>query len=77
MDDIIAGFAESAVQKIKTVAGRIKSGIGSAVSFAGKAVKSTLGGAFRTMRSAGSKAVDAVKSKFSRIKQLSTALQNR
>lgn len=68
MDDIIAGFAESAVQKIKTVAGRIKSGIGSAVSFAGKAVKSTLGGAFRTMRSAGSKAVDAVKSKFSRIK---------
>lgn len=68
MDDIIAGFAESAVQKIKTVAGRIKSGIGSAVSFAGKAVKSTLGGAFRTMRSAGSKAVDAVKSKFSRLK---------
>lgn len=68
MDDIIAGFAESAVQKIKTVAGRIKSGIGSAVSFAGKAVKSTLGGAFKTMRSAGSKAVDAVKSKFSRLK---------
>lgn len=68
MDDIIAGFAESAVQKIKTVAGMIKSGIGSAVSFAGKAVKSTLGGAFRTMRSAGSKAVDAVKSKFSRLK---------
>lgn len=68
MDDIIAGFAESAVQKIKTVAGRIKSGIGSAVSIAGKAVKSTLGGAFRTMRSAGSKAVDAVKSKFSRLK---------
>ena len=68
MDDIIAGFAESAVQKIKTVAGRIKSGIGSAVSFAGKAVKSTLGGAFRTMRSAGAKAVDAVKSKFSRLK---------
>lgn len=68
MDDIIAGFAESAVQKIKTVAGRIKSGIGSAVSFAGKTVKSTLGGAFKTMRSAGSKAVDAVKSKFSRLK---------
>ena len=68
MDDIIAGFAESAVQKIKTVAGRIKNGIGSAVSFAGKAVKSTLGGAFRTMRSAGSKVVDAVKSKFSRLK---------
>lgn len=68
MDDIIAGFAESAVQKIKTVAGRIKNGIGSAVSFAGKAVKSTLGGAFKTMRSAGSKAVDAVKSKFSRLK---------
>lgn len=68
MDDIIAGFAESAVQKIKTVAGRIKSGIGSAVSFAGKAVKSTLGGAFKTMRSAGSKTVDAVKSKFSRLK---------
>lgn len=68
MDDIIADFAESAVQKIKTVAGRIKSGIGSAVSFAGKAVKSTLGGAFKTMRSAGSKAVDAVKSKFSRLK---------
>lgn len=68
MDDIIAGFAESAVQKIKTVAGGIKSGIGSAVSFAGKAVKSTLGGAFKTMRSAGSKAVDAVKSKFSRLK---------
>lgn len=68
MDDIIAGFAESAVQKIKTVAGRIKSGIGSAVSFAGKAVKLTLGGAFKTMRSAGSKTVDAVKSKFSRLK---------
>lgn len=68
MDDIIAGFAESAVQKIKTAVGRIKSGIGSAVSFAGKAVKSTLGGAFKTMRSAGSKAVDAVKSKFSRLK---------
>lgn len=68
MDDIIAGFAESAVQKIKTVAGRIKSGIGSAVSFAGKAVKSTFGGAFKAMRSAGSKAVDAVKSKFSRLK---------
>lgn len=68
MDDIIAGFAESAVQKIKTAVGRIKSGIGSAVSFAGKAVKSTLGGAFKTMRSAGSKSVDAVKSKFSRLK---------
>lgn len=68
MDDIIANFAESAVQKIKTVAGRIKSGIGSAVSFAGKAVKSTLGGAFGAMRSTGSKAVDTVKSKFSRLK---------
>ena len=68
MDDIIEGFAESAVQKIKTVAGRIKSGIGSAVSFAGKAVKSTLGGAFGAMRSTGSKAVDTVKSKFSRLK---------
>lgn len=47
----------TAIEKLKKVA-----------SFAGKTIKTTLVGAFKTMHSAGSKAVDAVKSKFSRLK---------
>lgn len=48
--------------------GKSFSVISSAAKRAASLVKSTLGGAFKTMRSAGSKAVDAVKSKFSRLK---------
>lgn len=67
MDDIVAGLVQKATQKIASVAKSIKSRMGSAVSYAGNAVKKTLGGAFNGLKNTAGKALNGVKSHFSKL----------